>query len=229
METPSPCARFSEGRKHPVAATALLYAEGVETGTLIGASCGRISVLPSPCRTGDHGVLDEVQEGEPSLSLRRHCLRMGGSVLLSSLVGPRTHITIVSTILGATDGGIRGAASHAVPRRAVVFGASLSDGFLYCSEKGVDGAGWLAARSPSKDEGQSHAGRAEHARSGSEGFRNGTGGNTLTPEAQGEDRTLGVALARRSSRSRSRQLVVLAQRSGRVHFTRSWKRSGTGV
>jgi hypothetical protein len=80
-----------------------------------------------------------------------------------------------------------------------------------------------------KTRGQSHAGRAEQARSGSEGFRNGTGGNTLTPEAQGEDRTLGVALARRSSRSRSRQLVVLAQRSGRLHFTRSWRRSGTGV
>jgi len=211
-----------------VAATAFLFAEGVETGTLIGATCGRVLHPAESRRIGDPGVLDEVGGGEPSLSLRRHCLRTGGSVLLSSLVDPRKHIAIASTILGATDGGIRGAASHAVQRRAMVFGTPLPGG-LAPFGKGAVGAAWLACPPlHRKMRGPSHAGRAQQARTGSEGWRNGAGGNTLPPgRTRGSDAR--VALARRSNRSRSRQLAVLAQRSGRFHFTSIWKRPGTGV
>jgi len=67
-------------------------------------------------------------------------------------------------------------------------------------------------------------------RTGSEGQRTGTGGNTRKHEAGArEDRTLEVVLARRRCRCRSRQTVFGAENRTSLHFTRSGGRSGTGA
>jgi len=212
-----------------VAATAFLFAEGVETGTLIGASCGRVLHPAEPRRIGDRGVLDEVGGGEPSLSLRRHCLRTGGSVLLSSLVDPRN------------------AHHHRInhPRRnrrwnsgcRLARGATKSDG-LWRSTSGRSCTvrerrlRCCVARSPassSKDE-EVIARRARRtSANGKRGLAQRREWQTTLPPRRTRGSDARVALARRSNRSRSRQLAVLTQRSGRFHFTSIWKRPGTGV
>jgi hypothetical protein len=46
-----------------VAATAFLFAEGVETGTLIGATCGRVLHPAESRRIGDQGCSTRLEEG----------------------------------------------------------------------------------------------------------------------------------------------------------------------
>jgi hypothetical protein len=126
----SPCAGFPEGRKHPGCRDGAPLRGGRRDGDL-GRRVTRKGSPPfqkTRERDDDQGVLDESGGGEPSLSLRRHCLRTGGSVLRSRLVGPHTHFAVVSTILGATGGGFPGVASHATPGRAAVLGASPPGG-----------------------------------------------------------------------------------------------------
>jgi hypothetical protein len=138
----------------------------------------------------------------------------------SWLAGPCTHIAIVSTILGATDGGYRKVASHAAGRRTVVFGASLEDGLAPGFRKvSKVRSGSLPAPSPN-EKGLSHASSAEQAGEGSGGRPNGAGGNASTPERKSEDWTLEVVLARRFCRSRSRQLVVWRREAGALHSKR---------
>lgn len=152
--------------------------------------------------------------GEPSLSLRRHRLRTGGSALYSWLVGPRTHIAIVSTTLGATDGGSRGVASHAAQRRTVVFGIPLS-GRLAPDPRRLSMVRSGSLPAPlSKEAGLSHASSAKKAPEGSGGGCVGTGGNARTPKQKARIGRSAVALARRFSRSRSRQLVVWRRKAG---------------
>jgi hypothetical protein len=139
---------------------------------------------------------------------------MGGSVLHSELVGPRHHFIIVSTILGATDGGIRSVASHATRRTAVIYLAPLS-GRLARHENGEVGGAWLAACPSPKARGYCMpCAPNQHAREARARVC-GAGGNALPPRAQ-------ARIGR--SGSRSRVVFVVAEVDGWL----SWRREASG-
>jgi len=101
----------------------LLFAEGVETGALVGVRVRKVSSsfqhtsasMTEGCSTGQ-------EEGSHLSPFAGTAYEWGVGPSLASR-RPTRHGSIASTILGATDGGIRNAASHAARRRAVVFGA----------------------------------------------------------------------------------------------------------
>jgi len=135
----------------------------------------------------------------------------------SWLAGPRTHITIVSTILGATDGGYRKVASHAAGRRMVVFDASLEGGLAPVLRKvSTVRSGSLPASSPKREEAVACFFRRTSGRR-KRGLTERRRRKRL--HAGAEKRGLDARGRARASfcRSRSRQLVVWRREAGALH------------
>jgi len=192
-----------------VAATAFLFAEGVETGASIGAPCGGTSIPPPHDAPMTMGCSTRFEEGSHLLSLRGHCPtngRVGPSLgarrptspLHHRLDHPRRNRRWNSECRLARD----------TSNSGDLLGSTLGSS---CTARERRSRGCVARCLPvAESEGLLHAVCAEPARTGSKGSSMRRGRKRPPAACASEDWTLGVALARRIRRSRSRWLVVLA-------------------
>jgi hypothetical protein len=173
------------------------------------------------------GARPATEEGNLGTTLSHGSPSRGAGYLRSGRIGPRTHIDIASTILGATDGGLAAPPRTRCHEEQCSPASHLS---AACCRPGDDdeGAAWLAACLPSEGGGLSHAVRLE--RGGREAEANAPA-RVATPEKRKPGR---ARIGR--SRSCSRVSVVVAevvrrcsaQRSGRPPFHPIWRPFGDG-
>jgi hypothetical protein len=159
-----------------------------------------LPAIRSHDRAGRPRVLDPARRRGASTP-SRHVRGGHPRYLRSAWIAPQTHTVTVSTVLGATDGGLVTSLRTRRSRRAVTFEVKPSRR-LVLRAGDVDGASWLAACSGLHGSVLSHV---APPRGGREKRRTTQRHGRRRPHAgAGEDRTLEVMLARRG-RCRSRQ------------------------
>jgi len=173
------------------------------------------------------GARPATEEGNLGTTLSHGSPSRGAGYLRSGRIGPRTHIDIASTILGATDGGLAAPPRTRCHEEQCSPASHLS---AACCRPGDDdeGAAWLAACLPSEGGGLSHAVRLE--RGGREAEANAPA-RVATPEkrsrggrgsdARGRARASVLSLQKSSDGVRRREADAL-------HFHPIWRPFGDG-
>lgn len=186
----------------------------------------RKALLPpdSMRNPGDPGCSIHDGEGEPLGALAACPRGRSGRTFAPRGSAHGTHIVIVSTILGATDGGLATPLRTRRSRRAV--NPRCSNSWQACTARSR--YRWVRRGSlpafARKSRGLSHVARPRRAREKRRPTQR--HGRKRPPACAGEDRTLEVMLARRSSLQKSTD-SVLAKTGERAPFHPIWKRSPT--
>lgn len=167
-----------------------------------------------------------MEEGNPNALSPGHAPREGLWYLCSRRVDPRRMSDIVSTILGATDGGLRAPPRTRRQEERCPWTSQLTAACC-CPGDGVHGATWLAACFPLEGGGLSQAARLDRGGREAEANVTGKGGNARRPARAR------IGRSRSCSRVGSDVAEVVrrcsAQRSERSPLHPIWKRSGTGA
>jgi len=178
-----------------IAATSPLFAEGVETGILVGTACGRV-LHPSahlPCRRPEGARRARRRE---LVSPESQATPTNGRWPFAH--GSSVHVRSSSSLRPSSAQPSVGFLEPLRTRRREErrTSAPLSRIVLHSPEDGVVGAAWLAAAFARNAKAVSHALRAREGLQGKQRQRKGAGVEHPPVNAR-EDRTLEVVLARR--------------------------------